>query len=270
MTNGLTGFANSARVAGSAEVVRAVDVEKRFGQLEAVKGLSLSVARGEVVCVIGPSGSGKTTFLRCINWLERPDAGAIWIDGEQIGYRTAPGKKSRLASKGELAMQRRKIGFVFQQFNLFPHLTALENVVEAPIRVLRRPRDEALSEGKALLARVGLASKERAFPGRLSGGQQQRVAIARALAMRPVVMLFDEPTSALDPETVGDVVDVMEELAQEMTMIVVTHEMGFAKRAANRIVMIDHGETVEEAPPEEFFADPRHPRSRAFLSKMLH
>jgi polar amino acid transport system ATP-binding protein len=224
----------------------------------------------EVVCIIGPSGSGKTTFLRCLNRLEEPDSGSVWVKGEQIGFRQVDdGSYRRLSEKG-LCRQRRRIGFVFQQFNLFPHRTALENVIEAPVRVLGKPPDQAVREARELLARVGLADKANSYTGRLSGGQQQRVAIARALAMEPILMLFDEPTSALDPETVGEVVSVMEGLAHRMTMIVVTHEMGFARRAADRVVMIDHGAIIEQAPPDRFFGAPQEARSREFLSKMLH
>jgi polar amino acid transport system ATP-binding protein len=250
--------------------MRAQEIRKSFGGNEVVCGISLEVREREVVCIIGPSGSGKTTFLRCINRLEKPDSGTVWVKSEQIGFRQADDGSYRQQSERGLCRQRRRIGFVFQQFNLFPHRTALENVIEAPIRVLGKPRDQAVHEAMELLARVGLADKANAYPGRLSGGQQQRVAIARALAMEPILMLFDEPTSALDPETVGEVVTVMEELAHRMTMIVVTHEMGFARRAADRIVMIDHGAIIEEAPPERFFAAPQEPRSKEFLSKMLH
>ena len=251
-------------------VMRAVDVHKSFGENEVVCGISLDVKEKEVVCIIGPSGSGKTTFLRCINRLEEPDSGAIWVEDELIGYRQTGDGKRRPQTERGLCHQRRRIGFVFQQFNLFPHRTALENVIEAPIRVLKKSRGDAVQEGKGLLARVGLGDKINAYPGHLSGGQQQRVAIARALAMHPALMLFDEPTSALDPETVGEVVSVMEELAHQMTMIVVTHEMGFARRAADRVVMIDHGLVVEAAPPEKFFSAPESERSKEFLSKMLH
>ncbi len=223
-----------------------------------------------MVCIIGPSGSGKTTFLRCINHLERIDGGRIEVNGHLIGYRT--GKDDALVEDSErnIARQRTEIGFVFQRFNLWPHKTALENVIEAPTRVRKVARAEAVAQGEALLARVGLADKRDAYPNKLSGGQQQRVAIARALAMRPALMLFDEPTSALDPEMIGEVLEVMSELAAEgMTMIVVTHEMGFAREAADRIVMMDDGVIVEEAPPAEFFSSPREPRTQQFLSKIL-
>ena len=255
---------------GDTIVLRATDIRKSFSGKEVVCGISLEVKEREVVCIIGPSGSGKTTFLRCINQLEVPDSGLIWVKGERIGFRQSDDGAYHHQSERGLCRQRRRIGFVFQQFNLFPHRTALENVIEAPVRVLKKPRDEAVHEGMELLARVGLAEKATSYPGRLSGGQQQRVAIARALAMQPVLMLFDEPTSALDPETVGEVVSVMEELAHRMTMIVVTHEMGFARRAADRIVMIDHGAVIEEAEPEKFFNAPEQIRTKEFLSKMLH
>jgi polar amino acid transport system ATP-binding protein len=248
---------------------RAVDVHKRFGRLEVLRGVSMDVARGEVVVVIGPSGSGKTTFLRCINHLERVDGGEIYVDGELVGYRE---KNGRLVEdrEAEVARKRAAIGMVFQRFNLFPHLTALGNVVEAPLRVKGLPRREAGELGRELLGKVGLADKLNAYPAQLSGGQQQRVAIARALAMQPKLMLFDEATSALDPELVGEVLEVMKSLAREgMTMIVVSHEMGFTREAADRIVFMDEGVIVEEGPPEELFARPLQPRTQAFLSKIL-
>jgi len=251
-------------------VVRAVEVEKRFGRQLVLRELSLTVRRGEVVCIIGPSGSGKTTFLRCINHLERIDGGRIEVNGHLIGYR--PGRNGGLVedSEAHIARQRTEIGFVFQRFNLWPHRTALENVIEAPVKVRRVPRTDAVAEAERLLARVGLAEKRDAYPGRLSGGQQQRVAIARALAMRPALMLFDEPTSALDPETIGEVLDVMRELARDgMTMVCVTHEMGFAREVADRVVMMDGGQIIEEGTPEHFFVSPREERTRAFLSKIL-
>jgi polar amino acid transport system ATP-binding protein len=257
------------RAAREPAVVRAVDVHKRFGRLEVLNGVSLEVRRGETVCLIGPSGSGKTTFVRSINHLERIDAGRIEVNGSLIGYREQNG---RLIEDDErsIAKQRTKIGMVFQRFNLFPHKTALENVTEAPIHVLGRSKPRAVAEAETLLARVGLADKRNTYPGKLSGGQQQRVAIARALAMKPALMLFDEPTSALDPEVTGEVLAVMEELAHEgMTMIVVTHEMGFAKAAADRVVMMDDGRIIEEGPPEHFFLEPREERSAQFLSKIL-
>jgi polar amino acid transport system ATP-binding protein len=235
-----------------------------------LKGVSLHVRRGEVVCIIGPSGSGKTTFLRCLNHLERIDRGRIEVDGHLVGYRERPdGTLVEMPAK-VIAQQRAEIGFVFQRFNLWPHLTALENVIEAPIHVRGERRATAIAAGDRLLERVGLQDKRDAYPSKLSGGQQQRVAIARALAMRPKLMLFDEATSALDPETVGEVLAVMAELAAEgMTMICVTHEMGFARQAADRMVMMDDGAIIEEGPPAHFFRNPAHERTRQFLSKIL-
>jgi polar amino acid transport system ATP-binding protein len=259
----------SGRHAEGQVALRALDVHKRFGRLDVLKGVSLEIRRGETVCVIGPSGSGKSTFLRCINHLERIDSGRIEVNGHLIGYRE---RKGRLVEDSErsIARQRAEIGMVFQRFNLFPHKTALENVIEAPVRVRHVPRERAVDEAEALLARVGLAEKRHVYPGKLSGGQQQRVAIARALAMKPSLMLFDEATSALDPEMIGEVLEVMKELALEgMTMIVVTHEMGFAREAAVRVAMMDDGRIIEEASPERFFAAPEHERTRRFLSKIL-
>jgi polar amino acid transport system ATP-binding protein len=250
-------------------IMRAADVHKRFGRLHILRGVSLDVPPRETVCIIGASGSGKTTFLRCINHLEKIDAGSIEVNGHPIGYRK---RKNKLVEDREknIARQRTEIGFVFQRFNLFPHMTALGNVIEAPVRVRGVPKQQAIAEAETLLQRVGLADKKDAYPGKLSGGQQQRVAIARALAMKPALMLFDEPTSALDPEVTGEVLDVMEELAHEgTTMIVVTHEMGFARRAADRVVMMDEGVIIEEGPPEHFFTSPSHERTKAFLSKIL-
>ena len=250
-------------------VVRAVDVQKRFGRLEVLKGVDLEVRRRETVCIVGPSGSGKSTFLRCINHLEKIDGGRIEVNGHLIGYRERNGKLVE-DSEGSIARQRQEIGMVFQRFNLFPHMTALENVVEAPIRVRRIAGDVAVAEGEELLERVGLGDKRDVYPAKLSGGQQQRVAIARALAMNPALMLFDEPTSALDPEVIGEVLEVMEELARDgMTMIVVTHEMGFARRAADRVAMMDDGRIVEEASPGTFFDSPSEERTRRFLAKIL-
>jgi polar amino acid transport system ATP-binding protein len=250
-------------------VLRAADVHKRFGRLEVLKGVSLEVRRGETVCIIGPSGSGKSTFLRCINHLERIQSGRIEVNGHLIGYREQNGRLVE-DSQRSIARQRAEIGMVFQRFNLFPHMTAIENLIEAPLRVLGVPKDRAVTEAEALLARVGLTEKRDVYPGKLSGGQQQRVAIARALAMKPALMLFDEATSALDPEVTGEVLAVMEELAREgMTMIVVTHEMGFARRAADRIAMMDDGLIIEEGPPEHFFVEPTKDRTREFLSKIL-
>ncbi len=253
----------------SEPMVRSQDVHKRFGHLEVLRGVNLEVAAGEVVVLIGPSGSGKTTFLRCINHLERVDGGRIYVDGELVGYRERNG---RLVEDGEreVARKRAAIGMVFQRFNLFPHLTAMGNVIEAPMRVKKVSRKEAEEAGREMLAKVGLGEKLSAYPAQLSGGQQQRVAIARALAMQPKLMLFDEPTSALDPELVGEVLDVMKSLAREgMTMIVVSHEMGFAREVADRAVFMDEGVVVEEGPPEEMFLQPLQPRTQAFLSKIL-
>ncbi|TML97686.1 MAG: amino acid ABC transporter ATP-binding protein [Actinobacteria bacterium] len=251
-------------------IVKAEQVDKYFGRQRVLCGVSLEVEKKEVVCIIGPSGSGKTTFLRCINHLERIDGGRIEVNGHLIGYR--PGKNGGLVEDSErnIALQRTEIGFVFQRFNLWPHKTALQNIIEAPMRVRKVPEQEAVAQGEALLARVGLADKRNAYPGKLSGGQQQRVAIARALAMKPALMLFDEPTSALDPEMIGEVLEVMKELASDgMTMVVVSHEMGFAREAADRMVMMDDGVVVEEAPPAAFFSAPREERTRQFLSKIL-
>lgn len=251
-------------------VIEALDIHKSFGELEILKGISLQVRRGEVVVLIGASGSGKTTFIRCINLLEDIQSGRIRISGRAMGYRERADGSLIRDSERNIARQRRDIGMVFQRFNLFPHMTALENIIEAPIQVLGVSRAEALEQARGLLARVGLADKTDHYPSMLSGGQQQRVAIARALAMKPQAMLFDEPTSALDPETVGEVLQVMKELAEEgMTMVVVTHEMGFAREVADRVVVLDQGELIEEGPPEQIFSQPRHPRTRAFLSRVL-
>jgi len=259
----------AAAPAAANVILKAVDVHKRFGRLEVLKGVDLEVRRGEVVCVIGASGSGKSTLLRCINHLEKIDSGRIEVNGHLIGYRERNGKLVE-DSERSIARQRAEIGMVFQRFNLFPHKTALENVIEAPIHVRGISKEEAIAAGEALLGRVGLADKRDVYPGKLSGGQQQRVAIARALAMNPALMLFDEPTSALDPEVTGEVLSVMEELAREgMTMIVVTHEMGFARKAADRMAMMDDGRIIEEGTPEQFFARPREERTRQFLSKIL-
>lgn len=251
-------------------VVEAADVTKSFGRHQVLRGVSLDVHRREVVCIIGPSGSGKTTFLRCINHLERIDGGRIRVNGHLIGYRMKPDGAPIEDSERNIARQRTEIGFVFQRFNLWPHMTALQNIIEAPIKVRKQSKGDAIAEGERLLERVGLKEKRNAYPNRLSGGQQQRVAIARALAMRPALMLFDEPTSALDPEMIGEVLTVMEELARDgMTMVVVTHEMGFARKAADRMVMMDDGLIVEEAPPDRFFSAPASPRTSQFLSKIL-
>jgi polar amino acid transport system ATP-binding protein len=253
----------------SGPMVKAEGVHKRFGRLEVLRGITLEVQPQEVVCILGPSGSGKSTFLRCINHLEKIDAGRLWIDGRLVGYRQAGDKLYELHD-AEICRDRAEIGMVFQSFNLFGHMTALENVVEAPIRVKKVPRDEARRRGKALLERVGLAEKLDSYPSQLSGGQQQRVAIARALAMQPKLMLFDEPTSALDPELVGDVLEVMRGLARDgMTMVVVTHEIGFAREVGDNLVFMDEGAVVETGNPREVLANPRHERTRAFLSKVL-
>ncbi len=250
-------------------VVDATNVEKWFGKLHVLRDVSLTVKRQEVVVVLGPSGSGKTTFIRCVNHLEKIQSGRIFVNGHLIGYRDVNGKLVE-DKEANIARQRQEIGMVFQRFNLFPHKTALENIIEAPIQVRGTPKDEAIEMGRALLTRVGLAAKEGSYPSQLSGGQQQRVAIARALAMKPALMLFDEPTSALDPEMIGEVLEVMKELAREgMTMIVVTHEMGFAKEVADRVVMMDDGVVVEEGTPEHFFSNPTHERTKSFLSKIL-
>jgi polar amino acid transport system ATP-binding protein len=251
-------------------MVKAEAVHKRFGRLEVLKGVSLEVQPGEVVCMIGASGSGKSTFLRCINHLERIDAGRLWVDGRLVGYRQSGDKLYELRD-AEVCRERSEIGMVFQRFNLFGHMTALENVIEAPIRVRKLRKRDAVAQGRALLEQVGLADKIDNYPAQLSGGQQQRVAIARALAMKPKLMLFDEPTSALDPELVGEVLDVMKGLALDFqtTMIVVTHEMGFAREAADRVLMMDDGRIIEEGTPEHFFTAPREERTKQFLSAIL-
>ncbi|HWU45843.1 MAG TPA: amino acid ABC transporter ATP-binding protein [Humibacter sp.] len=250
-------------------MVEAVQVSKSFGSNRVLKSISLTVGRGEVLCMIGPSGSGKSTFLRCINHLETVDAGRLRVDGTLVGYREKGDRLHELHPK-EAARQRRDIGMVFQRFNLFPHMTALENVIEAPMRVKRVRKTEAVARGMQLLSQVGLAEKAKSYPGHLSGGQQQRVAIARALAMEPKLMLFDEPTSALDPELVGEVLDVMQGLATSgMTMVVVTHEMGFAREVADSLVFMDGGVVVESGHPREVLANPQHQRTQAFLSKVL-
>jgi len=250
-------------------MVRAEGVHKRFGRLEVLRGISLEVARGEVMCIIGPSGSGKSTFLRCINHLEKIDRGRMWVDGELVGYRQHGARLHELRD-AEIARRRCEIGMVFQRFNLFPHMTALGNVIEAPCRVRGVARRDAVAQAGELLERVGLADKLSSYPAQLSGGQQQRVAIARALAMRPKLMLFDEPTSALDPELVGDVLDVMRDLARDgMTMVVVTHEIGFAREVADALVFMDGGVVLESGDPRSVIAHPQHERTRAFLSKVL-
>ena len=250
-------------------MVKAEGVCKSFGPTQVLKGIDLEVAPREVMCVIGPSGSGKSTFLRCINHLEKVDAGRLYVDGELVGYREAGGKLHELRDK-EVAAKRRDIGMVFQRFNLFPHMTALENVIEAPTRVKGMSRSAARERGRELLDRVGLGDRVQNYPNQLSGGQQQRVAIARALAMEPKLMLFDEPTSALDPELVGEVLDVMRGLAESgMTMVVVTHEMGFAREVGDTLVFMDDGVVVEAGQPREVLGTPQHERTRSFLSKVL-
>ena len=250
-------------------MVRAEQVCKSFGALNVLKGVSLEVERGQVLVLVGPSGSGKSTFLRCINHLEQVSAGRLYVDEQLVGYRERGGKLHELPPK-EAARQRRDIGMVFQHFNLFPHRTALENIIEAPVHVKGVKRAAAVSRARELLDQVGLSSKADAYPAQLSGGQQQRVAIARALAMEPKLMLFDEPTSALDPELVGDVLAVMKKLAQQgMTMVVVTHEMGFAREVADQLVFMDGGVVVERGAPREVMANPKHERTKAFLSKVM-
>jgi polar amino acid transport system ATP-binding protein len=244
-------------------------VSKNFGEFQALKGVSLDVRAGEVLCLIGASGSGKTTLLRCINQLTSVDSGGIWLDGELLGLREANGKLHRLTAK-EIARQRLKTGMVFQRFNLFPHKTALENITEGPVQVQGRKREDARAEAIELLRRVGLATKADAYPAQLSGGQQQRVAIARALAMKPMLMLFDEPTSALDPELVGEVLAVMKELARSgMTMMVVTHELGFAREVADTVVYMDQGVIVESGPAADVLGRPREVRTQSFLSAVI-
>jgi polar amino acid transport system ATP-binding protein len=253
----------------SEPMVRAEEVHKRFGRLEVLKGISLQVAPQEVMCLLGPSGSGKSTFLRCINHLEDINSGRLYVDGELVGYRQRGDRLYELHD-AEIARKRAEIGMVFQRFNLFPHMTALENVAEAPVLLKRMTKREAYADARLLLAMVGLADRAGSYPAQLSGGQQQRVAIARALAMNPKLMLFDEPTSALDPELVGDVLDVMRRLAREgMTMIVVTHEIGFAREVGDTVVFMDGGVVVETGPPRDVFANPREQRTRDFLSKVL-
>jgi polar amino acid transport system ATP-binding protein len=250
-------------------MVSAEEVHKRFGRLEVLKGISLEVQPREVMCLLGPSGSGKSTFLRCINHLEDINSGRLYVDGELVGYRQR-GDKLHELHDAEIARKRAEIGMVFQRFNLFPHMTALENIIEAPVLLKRKAKREARADAAELLDMVGLGDRWDSYPAQLSGGQQQRVAIARALAMDPKLMLFDEPTSALDPELVGDVLDVMRRLAVEgMTMIVVTHEIGFAREVGDTVVFMDNGVVVETGAPREVFANPRHERTRAFLSKVL-
>ena len=240
-------------------MVRTVNLHKRFGQLHCLKGVNVSITKGEVVVMIGASGSGKSTFLRCLNRLEEFQEGDVYIAGEHIND-----------PKTDIRKIRAEIGMVFQRFNLFPHMTALENVIEAPVQVRKTPRDQAARQGRELLERVGLADKMNNYPAQLSGGQQQRVAIARSLAMNPLIMMFDEATSALDPELVGEVLGVMKQLAHDgMTMLVVTHEMGFAKEVAHRVIFLDAGKILEEGTPMEVFGNPKDERTKSFLSKIL-
>jgi len=250
-------------------IVQADKVNKYFGSLHVLKNVTLTVRQNETVIVIGPSGSGKSTFLRCINHLEKINSGTIRVNDRLIGYHERNGKLVEDTEKN-ISRQRAEIGMVFQRFNLFPHLTALENIIEAPVHVRKTPVDAAIADGERLLARVGLVDKRDKYPAQLSGGQQQRVAIARALAMKPSLMLFDEPTSALDPEMIGEVLDVMKELARQMTMVVVSHEMGFATAAANRIAFMADGAIIEEGSPDQVFGNPHEERTKQFLSKILH
>jgi polar amino acid transport system ATP-binding protein len=244
-------------------------VRKRFGSMEVLQGIDMDVRKGEVTCLLGPSGSGKSTLLRCINHLERIDGGRITVDGELVGYRERGSVLHEMHPR-DIARQRQKIGMVFQKFNLFPHKTAIENILEAPVGVARRPREEARAEAHQFLDQVGLGEWANHYPAQLSGGQQQRIAIARALAMHPMIMLFDEPTSALDPELVGDVLGVMRELADAgTTMVVVTHEVGFARSAADTVVFMDGGVVVESGDPGLVFDNPQNPRTRGFLESVL-
>jgi polar amino acid transport system ATP-binding protein len=260
---------SAASIQAGNVAVRVVGVEKSFGAFKALHGVDLAVEAGTCTCIIGPSGSGKSTMLRCINHMESIDRGGIWVNGHMIGYRDM-GDYLQELSEREIAAQRRDVGMVFQSFNLFPHMTVLQNVTVAPIKVGGLSRSAATERAHELLARVGLADKAGSYPAQLSGGQQQRVAIARALAMRPKVMLFDEPTSALDPELVGEVLDVMRDLARSgMTMVVVTHELGFAREVADHLVFMDKGRIVEEGSPSEVLDQPSHERTRLFLSKVI-
>ncbi len=250
-------------------MIKVIDVCKSFGNLQVLKNVNLTVAPGEVVVIIGPSGSGKSTLLRCMNYLEKIDSGKIYIDGQLIGKKEVNGKLVEAPAK-EVYKMRENIGMVFQRFNLFPHMTVLNNLMEAPVLVRRMDKGAARKLALDLLKKVGLEEKANAYPAHLSGGQQQRVAIARALAMEPKIMLFDEPTSALDPELVGEVLSVMKELAREgMTMVVVTHEMGFAREVADRVVFMNEGRILEEGTPQQIFTNPQHPRTREFLAKIL-
>jgi polar amino acid transport system ATP-binding protein len=266
----MTDVAKPGTESGTRPMVEAQGVHKRFGGLHVLQGIDLTVRSGEVACLIGPSGSGKTTMLRCINHLEQITRGRLYVDGVLMGYREGRDGRLHELHPRDAAKQRRDIGMVFQHFNLFPHMTVLQNVIEAPVRVKRVSKEQALEDARKLLDRVGLADKERFYPAQLSGGQQQRVAIARALAMKPKLMLFDEPTSALDPELVGEVLDAMKQLALDgMTMVVVTHEMGFAREVGDQLIFMDGGVVVEQGHPREVLANPRHGRTQAFLSKVL-
>jgi polar amino acid transport system ATP-binding protein len=250
-------------------MVKMQNVHKSFGKLEVLKDINFEVTKGEVVCIIGPSGSGKSTLLRCLNHLDRITTGRVYIDNELIDE-CVSGKNQLKISHKKVSQICSELGMVFQRFNLFPHMTVLQNIIEAPVTVKKISRDEVIKTAEILLEKVGLVDKRDEFPSRLSGGQQQRVAIARALAMNPKIMLFDEPTSALDPELVGEVLEVMKHLAKEgMTMLVVTHEMGFAREVANRVIFMDKGEIIEDGPPEQIFSNPKHERTRSFLQKVL-
>jgi polar amino acid transport system ATP-binding protein len=260
----------AARMTDTA-LIRVQDLHKSFGKVEVLRGVSFEVKRGEVMAIIGPSGSGKSTLLRCLNFLEKYERGEVLFDGTLVGYRRDAVGRLRPDSERNIRQIRARMGMVFQSFNLFPHKTVLENVTEGPVVVQRVGRSVAEERARILLSRVGLADKVSAYPAQLSGGQQQRAAIARALAMEPAAMLFDEPTSALDPELVGEVLEVMKALAADgMTMVVVTHEMGFARQVADRVLMMDHGEIVELASPEKIFAAPSSPRTAEFLRRVVH
>ena len=250
-------------------IVKFERVNKYFGDLHVLNDINLEVLKNQVLVIIGPSGSGKSTLLRSINHLEKVESGHLFVNGRMVGYIEKDGKLLEDSEKN-IARQRMEIGMVFQRFNLFPHLTAIENIMEAPIHVKKTSRKQAEEEAMQLLVRIGLTEKRDSYPNQLSGGQQQRIAIARALAMKPSLMLFDEPTSALDPEMIGEVLDVMKSLAHEMTMIVVSHEMGFARAAADRIIFMDEGSIIEDTTPEQLFANPKEERTRLFLSKILH
>jgi len=263
------GVGADASTGSAALAVQGRGLFKNFGSVSVLRGVDLEVKPGEVVCLLGPSGSGKSTLLRCINHLERLDGGELRVYGSLVGYKQRAGGLQELSER-EVNLQRQRIGMVFQQFNLFPHMTALQNIVEAPIRVLGESRDAAVDNAQKLLQMVGLSAKADAYPTQLSGGQQQRVAIARALAMRPQLMLFDEPTSALDPELVGEVLGVMRDLATNgMTMVVVTHEIGFARQVGDSVVFLDGGVVVESGPPASVLDNPQHPRTQDFLSRVL-